>query len=133
MPRHWWVRHTDNTYRAPYLIALLLAASHKKPVPHFATDQEYAAIIEGKDYVKKQRCKKAAFEFLADECLEGVVSDEHQDESAEPSGGGGRRPSATASAHRGRLAPTVALATPPRPRSFAQPRPDPPSSRPAAP
>lgn len=84
----WWVRHTDNTYRAPYLIALLMAADHGKPVPHFATDLQYSAIIAGQEYVKKQRCKKAAFEFLTDEKLEvGAIDDEHHDESDEPSEG----------------------------------------------
>jgi len=62
----WWLSPTSKTFSFYYFLALLQAASHKKPVPFKAVAAQYNAIIAGRDYVKKQSVKSRRRMFNLD-------------------------------------------------------------------
>ena len=61
--KRWWLAPTQKTLSTSYMLALLKAGEHQRPVEHLRPNLYYVALLEGKEYKPQVRGPKVAFEF----------------------------------------------------------------------
>ena len=77
----WWIKHLAKTFSHYYLLALLTAASHKRPVPHIKINKHYNALMLGKvlpeprsyTYKRKGTSKKSSLTLMSMNCCGDIV------------------------------------------------------------
>lgn len=62
----WWLSVKQKSFQRLYFLALLKYETHRQPVPHLSSDQQYACILAGKPYTKRASRASKAFDFGAE-------------------------------------------------------------------
>jgi len=74
--KNWWIKSGQTSVFHSYLLSLVTAKVHSKPVEHFKTNKYYECLLSGKEHViKKRGTNKSGFLFMDTAALLKRVSE----------------------------------------------------------